>query len=552
MTANFRSEIDELAYADPEEAALVAEAWRAGQLAWMLRPHQYAIYETIWSLIERLRAGRRERDDWTRARHTKAAPPLPGLPESEAYRGGVVIASRKIGKSFLEVLIAGEFAIRYPKSVIRVTAPTAVEARSIFEPEFDKVFQEAPADCKPRQKGVDRNWVFPNGSMIVLRGADMKPDRLRGPSSDLNLIDEASYVTRLQYVVNSILYPMTIHTKGATILCSTLNQAPASEFNAFYEKCNALGQTAILPITEAGFTEEELRQERDAVDEVTWQIEYLCQMGRDPNVTIVPEWTPEVAAACIVPAPLYDPRHPEWLYWQRLCSIDWGTVDNTVVLTGLLAFDTQTLWITNEELLVGAEVTAGNAAKVITRLEAEDAADRPIAQTGAPEVSRTADHNIEMNQSLTIDHGYTTTKINKSELENMVNMLRTWVKAGRVRIDPKCVSLIACLKHGTWTTVAGARSGAPRKRVFARSSIVDAKRRPVNHFDALAAAIYMCIRANALKDLNPLPDTFLTHAQQATFGQFTADRYTKVVGPGQVATAPKRAGWAPPTARKRR
>lgn len=533
---------------DPEEAALVAEAWRAGQLAWMLRPHQYAIYETIWSLIERLRAGRRERDDWTRARHTKAAPPLPGLPESEAYRVGVVVASRKIGKSFLEVLIAGEFAVRYPKSVIRLTAPTAVEARSIFEPEFDKVFQEAPADCKPRQKGVDRNWVFPNGSMIVLRGADMKPDRLRGPSSDLNLIDEASYVTRLQYVVNSIMYPMTIHTKGATILCSTLNQAPASEFNAFYEKCNALGQAAILPITETGFTEQELRQERDAVDEVTWQIEYLCQMGRDPNVTIVPEWDPPAAERYTLPAPEYDPRQPETTYWQRLTAIDWGVVDATVILTGYLAFDTGILHITNEHVLNGAEVTAGNAAAAIRRLEGEDAAVRPIASDG-PEIVRVADHSMEINQSLTVDHGFLTTKVNKSDLENMVNMLRARIKAGRLRVDPTCAALLGCLRHGTWSTVAGARSNAPRKRVFARTSIVDTKRRPLHHFDALAAAIYMCIKADSLKAINPLPDTFISHAQVSTFGTYAPERFGR---PGSNAPQTKRAGWAPPTARKRR
>lgn len=540
---------------DEEEARLIEQAWRDGQLAWMLRPQQLQIYETVWGLIETLRAARRERDDWTkgRTRGNAITLPLAGPPKSadQAYRVGVVVASRKIGKSFLEVLIAGEFCLRYPRSIVRITAPTAVEARSIFEPEFEKVFQEAPAECKPRTKGIDRDWVFPNGSRIVLRGADMKPNRLRGPSSDLNLVDEASYVGRLQYVVNSILYPMTINTKGATILCSTLNQEPSSEFNAFYEKCAALGQAAILPITEAGFTEEELRQEREAVDQVTWEIEYLCQMGRDPNVTIVPEWTPEVASACTVDAPSFDPRHPEMLYWQRLAAIDYGTVDNTVILTGYFAFDTQILWITNEELLVGAEVTAGRVAECLRLLEAEDAKDRPRHPDG-PEIVRAADHNIEMNQSLTQDHGLLTTKINKSELENMVNMLRTWVKAGRVKVSPKCTSLIACLKNGTWTTTAGTRPGAPRKRVFARTSIVDAKRRPLNHFDALAAAIYMCIRAHSIKDVNPIPGNFITQSQESTFGLYSPERFGHMVTGQQAGHTQARAGWAPPNARKKR
>jgi len=503
-------------------------AWEAGNLAWMLRPYQYSTYEILWDLIERMRHGEPTEDD---------------------YRVGCVVASRKIGKSFLETLISNEFCQRYPGTIVRITAPTAAEARSIFEPEFEKILETCPQHIKPRRRGIDQNWMFPNKSMIVLRGADMKPDRLRGPSSDLNWVDEAAYVTRLQYVVDSILYPMTVNTRGPTLLCSTLNQSPNAEFNAYYRRCKGIGQASVVTVYEAGFSAMQLAAEKNAVTQTAWEIEYECKEGRDANQTVVPEWTPEVAEKLTTLPPIYTQQTPELAYWLRLTAVDWGTVDNTVVLTSFLDFQTQTLWVTGEGLLQGANVTAGNAATLIRGLEADDAAERPQAP-GAPKIIRIADHNMEMLNTLQIDHKLTIQMVNKIALEAMVNNLRVWIQQGRVRISPKCVNLLGCLEHGAWTTKAATKKDGPRMRVLDRSVLVDKNRQVLGHFDALATLVYLCLKAQSVKGTNPLPQTFVTYDQATTFGQFNKTAYgaSRHAGPGPT----QKRGWLPPGAQKKR
>lgn len=510
-----------------EIAALKEQAWETGNLAWMLRPYQYVIYENIWNLIDRLRGSTGDETD---------------------YRVGSVVASRKVGKSFVEFLIATEFCNRYPGTIVRICAPTAVEARSVFEPESRKLFAECPARLRPRAKGIDRDWHFPNGSMLVMKGAGLQPDGLRGPSSDLNFVDEAAYVPRLQYVVDSILYPMTINTRGPTILCSTLNQSPNAEFNAYHTRCKLLGQASVVPITEAGFSPQQIAAEKNAVNASTWAIEYMCEEGRDADQTVIPEWSPEVAASLTQSAPEHTPMTPELAYWQRICAVDFGTVDNTVILTGYIDFQTQTLWVTGEALLQGANVTAGNVATAIKGLELADAEARPRAP-GAPSVVRIGDHNMEMLNTLQVDHKLMIQMVNKLSLEAMVNNLRVWVQQGRIRVAPECVNLLGCLAHGAWTTKASTRKDGPRERVLARSVLVDANRIAFGHFDALATLVYMCLKAQSLRNQNPLPSTFVTHAQQSVFGAYSKTSYG-VARHGDSGQT-KRAGWTPPTARKK-
>lgn len=69
----------------------------------------------------------------------------------------------------------------------------------------------------------------------------------------------------------------------------------------------------------------------------------------------------------------------------------------------------------------------------------------------------------------------------------MVNEVRIWVAAGRVKIHPRCKQLIGCLRYGIWDN---------KRTQFARSGAY-------GHFDALAALVYL-IR-NIDINSNPVP-----------------------------------------------
>lgn len=504
-----------------EEEDLLEEAWTRGILTWKLRDYQLVVYETIWNLIERLRDGHGEDD----------------------YRIGTIVASRKIGKSYIETLVSFEFAIRYPGALISITAPTGVEARDVFLPEFEKILADCPLGLRPARKGVDGNWHFPNKSIIYLKGADMQPNRLRGPSRDLNMVDEAAYVNRLGYVVESVLYPMTFNTRGPTILASTLNKSPNAEFNAYHRKCMALGQGAVVDVYSAGFSEKMIAAEKAAVSAETWRIEYECHDERDQNITVVPEWTAEVEQQLVQEPPVVEDLtySPQMGHWFRFTGIDFGTADNTSILTAYYDFASATCWITAEDVFSGAEVTAANISRRGTALEEADDAVRPIA--GGKRI-RVGDNDVGMLQSMHIDHGYVAQAISKPALEITINNLRTWVTEGRLRISPKCVNLLACLRHGAWKEKAGMRGDGNRVRKLAHSNLRDKNGKALGHFDALMALAYLLLTVNTYKNVNPLPKTFVNATQIQRHGTYTKERYFMAPKQGIDKNFPK---WLPNT-----
>lgn len=486
---------------DPADAVLLRKAWESGNLAWKLRPYQLEAYETMWRLIDGLKSRPPAKDD---------------------YRVASFVASRKIGKSYMESLLAFEYGFRFPKSLIRIVAPTAVEARDIFLVEFEKILDDCPPDLRPAPKGVDGNWRFPNGSIIYLKGADSEPNRLRGPTSHLNIVDEAAYVRKLNYLVESILYPMTINTRGVTLLASTLNKSPNADFNARHKRCKALGQSATVNVYQAGFTPEQIEAERSAVTPITWAIEYECQEERDEDQTLIPEWTVAVASVLTEEAPLGDELlRPEMAHWQRFTSADWGTVDNTAIVTGYYDFKAATAWITGERIVRGAEVTSTNIAKVIKEMEAEEDALRPHVSQRL----RVGDHDIAMLQGLQIDHGLVIRPVRKPTIEGGVNNFRTYVSTHRLRVSPKCVNLLACIEHGAWKERASARRDGTREREIDRSDLVDSNKVGLSHFDCLVAAIYFLITVDQNRTVNPLPMQFASAQLLANHGPLGGNKY---------------------------
>jgi hypothetical protein len=487
------------------DRALVEASFRAGFLGWLLRPYQLRIYELLWGLINRL----------------YKKPPGAG-----DYRCAVLVASRKTGKSFLEALVAHEFAQRFPGAQIRLTAPTGLEARDVFYPEFEKLHELAPAQARPRKQGIDGNWRFKNGSCLFLRGADMNPNRLRGPSSDLNLFDEAAYAKRLRYVVNSVLMPMTINTRGVTILNSTRSELPDSEFNDFEERCEVIGQSAVITVYEAGFTDEQIAAERNSVDDVTWQVEYECKKIRNVSLTVVPEWTKETALSCVADPPRIQQQmlDPAWAHFGRYTAMDFGTVDNTAILSSVFDWVNGVLYVTGEVILHGAEVYASNVAHCAKMLESADDLERPM--DAAATRYRIGDNNIEMLQSLLIDADLSIQSVGaKAALEVMVNTLRAWITQGRLCISPKCVNLLACLSHATWQVRAATHSQGARTRIFSRSELTDDNGIQLRHFDALAALVYLVRYVESHKDENPLPMTYVSAEQIAKHGPYSPANY---------------------------
>ena len=143
----------------------------------------------------------------------------------------VVNCSRRFGKTYTLSLIAIEYALKHPRSQIRFATGTAKAIKKIVNPTIKAILTDCPKALKPSYHSVDMVWTFKNGSEIHLAGTDGgNADNLRGTASHLNIIDEAGFVDELRYVVDSILVPQTLDTKGTTVMISTPPKSPSHEF----------------------------------------------------------------------------------------------------------------------------------------------------------------------------------------------------------------------------------------------------------------------------------------------------------------------------------
>lgn len=511
----------------PQEAMMVNAAFEAGNLSWLLESHQLAFYETIWSIITKQYGKPAKRDD---------------------VRATAFQACRRIGKSFCMILVAIEFAKRYPKTNILYTAPTASEARDVIEPLLLEIVGALPPNARPTYNSQRSVYTFANGTTLQIKGLDLHPHRLRGTNRDLVLVDEGAYVNKLRYILDGILGPMTFRTRGLTVVSSTRGLIAANEFNLLWAELRAIGQAAKLTVYEAGFPEEMIEAERRRVSPAIWRIEYECEDETDASMMIVPEWQarePMVLQQNVLDflaeARAWAVRVEEAKLLWRITAVDFGVSDNTVVLCGVFDFQNHTMiplreWVTN-----GREVSAENIARAVRRLEAQvdELLDYNVTHNllplGLPGWIRVGDHDIPMLQTLAMDHGISILPVNKSSLENNVNYLRSFLtgsgeKEG-LKLDPKHTpNLFACIRTGTWAEVS---RGDSRRRIFARSGGTDGNGQPINHFDALAAAVYMASAARFLCNYEPTVAN-LGHTKGKIVPISQAHKYVSTGKPGDT------------------
>jgi hypothetical protein len=412
---------------------LIAEAWRRGNLSYLLHDGQAGV-----------------REEW----------------RSSDARRWVLCCSRRYGKSFWLCVEAVELALRRERMQIRYAAPTQKMVRSIVEPHMREVLWDCPDDLKPafsRQEGV---WRFPNGSEIHAAGCDGgSAERLRGTSTDLALVDEAGFIADLDYVVDDILMPQTLTTDGRILVVSTPARSPAHPFANYCAAAEAKGAYAHRTIYDAPHIPEhaivEYMEEAGGEGSSTWRREYLAETVVDEDAAVVPEYT--MRAVDIV---VDDWKRPE--YFKTYTVADLGFSDLTVWLFAYHDFDNDLIVVEDE--LVFRNTHAGAMTQPV--LEVEERLWGEVHGDRHP--MRIADAQplvlAEMAQG-----GLTVAPARNDDPTAAVNNLRRQIQGARWRIFERCRTLRSHLRAAVWDS---------RRRHFARMD-------GVGHFDALAAAMYL-------------------------------------------------------------
>lgn len=463
----------------PKEIAERHARWRRGDLSWKLDPKQRELYEQF-----------------------KRAP----------VKQGVLEGARKIGKTYLFGTIALETGIQNPGKQINWSCGTAKACRGILVPILEAISADAPSDCAGRYDGQAGRWILPNGAFIQIFSAETKKlcERGRGPSSILNIVDEAGFVDLLEYLLDSIFGPQLrrVHRVegsfvGMTLLCSTTPYTPTHPFCVVADAALGAGAYARRTIYDSGFetpeqvdqyVREEAAKKHLEVERFkatsTFRREFMSERVVDADAVVFPEFA-EVQDKVVKEWPR--PIGFDQFIYKRTAIDPGGTRDPTGILSGYVDFTNGKVVIEGERLM--PKPNTQDIAEAIVELETELWGDPPPPAEGnrfsdRHRVSRPVD---DPTGRVTLDlwelNGLHVEQAVKNDRNASIGLIRTWLVDGTLVISPSCTGLIRQLHTSLHNRT---------KKDFERNS--------EGHCDLAAALMYFC-RGLSLST-NPYPLDF--------------------------------------------
>lgn len=406
-------------------------------------------------------------------------------------------ASRRLGKTHTLLILAIELCIKNKNTIVKYVTPSQKMARSISKQSMRQILLDCPTEVMPQFRTNDNIFVFPNGSEIQLAGTDSgNHEKIRGGSAQLCIVDEAGFCDDLGYVVRSVLMPTTQTTNGRILLSSTPSKTPDHEFTTFMEQAEIDGSLMTKTIYDAiednksdprpGISLEEVElvkaQYPGREKNTEFQREFLCKIIIEGQSAIFPEFT-----ECEKDIVVAWPRPP---CYDAYVSMDIGFKDLTVVLFGYFDFRNNMTVIEDEIVMNGPEMTTDKLANAI-RLKESNLWFEPLTNEIIKPYLRISDNNLIVINDLRQLHGITFMPTQKDDKAAAVNKLRMMIESKQLAINPKCKTLIAHMRHGTWDKT---------RTNFSRSKSDGA------HYDAADAMLYMIRNINYNK--NPYPNGY--------------------------------------------
>ena len=414
---------------------------------------------------------------------------------------------RRMGKSFLLVLILIERCLRYPRQEVKFCAPTKQQVTDIIRPLINFILEACPKELRPFKREGATEFHFRNPrwgkefseatSVLKLIGVNIGDgDKARGQGADLVALDECGLYRDMDYLINSVLlYQFANRHKPALIMATS---APVSVAHDFYELYVPSAQETedymeVRATDNPDFTEQDKRNVlgycQGGEGSVAWRREALCEKVSDESSLILPEFQ-SLRTRIVVD------EYQRPTFFHPWCSIDTGWVDHTAVLYGYIDFEPQVLVI--EHVIWVHYRSKGDIAYMMREVERKLYPDTTLDRMET-RVRRVADMDPQGIVDFRTEYGLPIRYVDKghamgqfkSSMEANISKLRTGLQEGRLRVlDNKTTEpLIYQALHGVWD--------ADRKK-FARpaSSARRAEASLLGHCDCLAALAYLFRNAN--------------------------------------------------------
>lgn len=462
---------------DEAEAARLAakhQLWRLGKLRWKLDSTQKKIYDAI----------------------------------EKGKRKHFLLCARRLGKSHILVCIAFEHALRHKNQRISFAAPTGKDASQIVSDIAVHILEDCPADVMPEFYTADREYRFPNGSIIRFAGLNAEhAQQLRGRAANLFIIDELGLCDDVKHVIDDIAMPMTLTTGGRLLFASTPARSPGHDSTTIVKKMLKDGDVSTFTLLDNVRVSDETKAEYlleagenpDRIPEIlagklepetsTAAREYFCKLDvTDAETAVVPEFNAQAQSEIVLPN--YE-RPP---FFDCYVSMDPGFNDKTGVLFSYYDFVNKKLVIEDELLLTRANTD--DIALAIKQKEEQ-------LWGGRVPLLRISDIDLRLISDLYRNHGLVFQPANRQDSLGAIDFVRTMVRRREIVISPNCPGIIRQLRNATWN-----RKASDFERTQEDS-----------HFDLLASLKYLA-RAIA-RNKNPYPSWygiggFNTHARATT------------------------------------
>lgn len=402
-----------------------------------------------------------------------------------------IMSSRQIGKSYVSLCYAIEFAIKNPGVIVRYLAPTLKQCHDIVADNFAKIIADAPNGLIVSNKSAYR-WKV--GSSEIRLGALERAhvDSNRGGNAKLVIYDECGFVSSddFQYAIESVMSAQLLRYGGREIFISSPSDNPEHYLhNAIMPECEGNGTLFRYTVYDSpSVSEDQIQRIIESCggeDTDAFQREYMAEIVRSADTLVVPSFDESKHVKKI------EPIHGAIMHYQA----DWGGVrDKTAFL--LMAYDYfRDVVQVYDELVFDSNTPTSEVMDAVGEWEEL-----------YPNLSRSIDCPGQLQVDLVQEYDLDFKIPNKTDWQAKINQMNVHFSLGKVEIHPKCQFLIRTLKGGRFNK---------QKTDFERT-------RGLGHCDALSAL------ADGIRELprdNPYQDSV-----QDTFG-FSVTRQEKSESP---------------------
>ncbi len=353
------------------------------------------------------------------------------MAETTASKEILLLSSRQLGKSFWGLSYGISYCLKNPKSIVRIFAPTELQAAEICDDTLRVIQQFAPEGLIVRKKS-DKRWAVGKSEIRIGPLSQAHIDGKRGGNAGLIICEEGGFVSSEAYAsaLGAVIGPQLLRSGGKLVHVSTVSEdANHLLHTVILPKCEAKGAVARFTVYDnPQLTPELITGARErCLTEEQWLREYMVQIIRSEISSAVPEFSDTTVVECD------PPTHAN--YW---IGGDWGGVrDATVLLLFAYDFDRAKVLVL-DECAFDKHTSSAEVVRVALAME---------ARWKLTKVSRFVDcpHRTDLMK----DHQYAVTFPTKPQtgFEANINAVRSVIRRGDLEIHPRCKFLISTLRY---------------------------------------------------------------------------------------------------------